>query len=158
PYCVGQVVEGRLVVSVRNPVIPGFFPDPSVCRAGEDYYLVCSSFEYFPGVPIFHSRDLLNWRQIGNVLDRPSQLDLGSDVDGSGGLYAPPIRYHDGRFWMVTTNVNRQMHFIVTATDPAGPWSDPVYVDVPDVDPSLAWDDDGACWLTVSGVDNYRVD
>ncbi|GGM66944.1 glycoside hydrolase 43 family protein [Micromonospora sonchi] len=145
-------------VTFRNPVVPGFHPDPSVCRVGEDYYLVCSSFEYFPGVPIFHSRDLVNWRQIGNVLDRPSQLDLPADTPASAGIYAPTIRHHDGRFWMVTTNVSIGRHLLVTATDPAGPWSDPVHFDLPHVDPSLSWDDNGDCWLTVSGVESYRID
>ena len=143
----------------RNPVVPGFYPDPSVCRVDEDYYLVCSSFEYFPGVPLFHSRDLVNWRQIGNVLDRPGQLDLAPDVEASRGIFAPTIRHHGGRFWVVTTNVSIGRHLIVTATDPAGPWSDPVYFDLPHVDPSLAWDDDnGDCWLTLSGVASYRID
>ncbi|RIV39133.1 glycoside hydrolase family 43 protein [Micromonospora radicis] len=142
----------------RNPVVPGFHPDPSVCRVGEDYYLVCSSFEYFPGVPILHSRDLVNWRQIGNVLDRPSQLELPPDTHASGGVFAPTIRHHDGRFWMVTTNVSIGRHLLVTATDPAGPWSEPVHFDLPHVDPSLAWDDNGDCWLTVSGVESYRID
>ncbi|GAB3805961.1 glycoside hydrolase family 43 protein [Micromonospora zhanjiangensis] len=142
----------------RNPVLPGFHPDPSVCRVGEDYYLVCSSFEYVPGVPIFHSRDLVAWRQIGNVLDRPGQLELPADTDASCGIFAPTIRHHDGRFWVVTTNVSIGRHLIVTATDPAGPWSDPVHLDLPHVDPSLAWDDNGDCWLTTSGVDAYRID
>jgi len=142
----------------RNPVIPGFFPDPSVCRVGSDYYLVCSSFEYVPGVPIFHSRDLMSWHQIGNVLDRPSQLTLPADTLASGGVFAPTIRYHDGRFYLVTTNVTLGRHLIVTATNPAGPWSDPVYLDLPHVDPSLAWENDGTCWLTVSGVESYRID
>ncbi|WP_341720909.1 glycoside hydrolase family 43 protein [Micromonospora sp. FIMYZ51] len=142
----------------RNPVIPGFHPDPSICRVGEDYYLVCSSFEYFPGVPIFHSRDLVNWRQIGNVLDRPNQLELPPGTHASGGIFAPTIRHHDGRFYMITTNVNIGRHLLVTATDPAGPWSDPIYLDVPHIDPSLVWDDNGDCWLTVSGVESYRID
>jgi len=101
-----------------NPVIGGFHPDPSVCRAGDDYYLVCSSFEYFPGVPIFHSRDLVHWRQIGNVLDRPEQLDLPPDMRASGGIYAPTIRYYAGRFWVITTNVGAHGNFIVTAERP----------------------------------------
>ncbi|WBB77785.1 glycoside hydrolase family 43 protein [Micromonospora sp. WMMD882] len=142
----------------RNPVLPGFHPDPSVCRVGEDYYLVCSSFEYVPGVPVFHSRDLVNWRQIGNALDRPDQLELPPDTPASQGIYAPTIRHHDGRFWMITTNVSLGRHLVVTAVDPAGPWSDPVYLDLPHVDPSLAWDDDGNCWLTTSGVKTYRID
>ncbi len=135
----------------RNPVLSGFHPDPSICRVGDDYYLVCSSFEYFPGVPIFHSRDLVNWQQIGNVLDRPGQLRLPPDTHASRGIFAPTIRHHDGRFWMITTDVTLGRHLLVTAVDPAGPWSDPVYFDLPHVDPSLAWDDNGDCWLTVSG-------
>jgi beta-xylosidase len=146
------------VSSYRNPVIPGFYPDPSVCRVGADYYLVCSSFEYVPGVPIFHSRDLVTWTQIGNVLDRRSQLDFPADAEASRGIYAPTIRYHDDRFWVVTTNVTLGRHLIVTATDPAGPWSDPVYLDLPHVDPSLSWDEAGDCWMTVSGVESYRID
>ena len=89
-----------------NPVISGFHPDPSVCRVGDDYYLVCSSFEYFPGLPVFHSRDLRRWRQIGNALDRPSQLPLPPESSASGGIYAPTIRHHDGRFWIITTNTS----------------------------------------------------
>ena len=88
----------------RNPVLPGFHPDPSVCRVGSDFYLLTSSFEYFPGVPIFHSRDLVHWTQIGHVLTRASQLDLAG-VYSSGGIYAPTLRHHDGRFYMITTLV-----------------------------------------------------
>lgn len=132
----------------RNPVIPGFHPDPSVCRVGEDYYLACSSFEYYPGAPVFHSRDLVEWRRVGNALDRPSQLRL-ADTPSSGGMYAPTLRHHDGRFWLITTNVADRGHFIVTAEDPAGPWSEPVFIEgVPGVDPDLAWDEDGDCWCT----------
>jgi xylan 1,4-beta-xylosidase len=142
----------------RNPVIEGFHPDPSVCRVGDDYFLVSSSFEYFPGVPIFHSRDLVHWRQIGNVLDRPAQLDLPPAVPPSGGIYAPTIRYHGGRFWMITTNVSGRGNFIVTAERAEGPWSDPVWLDLPGIDPDLAWDDEGTCWCTVSGVQQARID
>ncbi|MFA9556776.1 glycoside hydrolase family 43 protein [Evansella sp. AB-rgal1] len=126
----------------KNPILPGFYPDPSICRVGEDYYLVTSSFAYFPGVPIFHSRDLVNWEQIGHVLDRPSQLPLeGQGV--SRGIFAPTIRYHDGVFYMITTNVGAGGNFFVTAKDPAGPWSDPYYLDAPGIDPSLFFDEDG---------------
>lgn len=135
-----------------NPVISGFHPDPSVCRVGDDYYLVCSSFEYFPGLPLFHSRDLVHWEQIGNVLDRPAQLPLplpGSKA--SGGLYAPTIRHHDGRFWVINTNVDGGGNFVVTAERPEGPWSDPVRIDIEGIDPDLAWEEDGTCWCAFSG-------
>ncbi|MFI7633220.1 glycoside hydrolase family 43 protein [Nonomuraea sp. NPDC049400] len=141
-----------------NPVVAGFHPDPSVCRVVEDYYLVCSSFEYVPGVPIFHSRDLVHWRQIGNVLDRRSQLNLPADVPASGGVFAPTIRHHDGRFHMITTNVGAGGNFVVTAERPEGPWSDPVWIDLPGVDPDLAWDEDGSCWCTTSGNQVARID
>lgn len=142
-----------------NPVIPGFHPDPSICRAGEDYYLACSSFEYFPGVPVFHSRDLVHWTQIGNALDRPSQLRLPSDSASSGGLYAPTLRHHDGRFWLIVTNVSGDGNILFTATDPAGPWSEPIRLPgVQGIDPDLAWDDEGNCWCTVAGVSQIRID
>jgi len=129
----------------KNPILPGFYPDPSICRVNEDYYLVTSTFAYYPGVPIFHSRDLVNWKQIGHVLDRPSQLPL----DGQGhsqGIFAPTIRYNDGIFYMITTNVGKGGNFLVTATDPAGPWSDPCYLNAPGIDPSLFFDDDGKAY------------
>src|SRR3954471_11355254 len=89
-------------VLFANPIISGFYPDPSVCRVGEDYYLVTSTFEWFPGVPIFHSRDLVNWRQLGHVLDRPSQLDLDG-LPASAGIFAATIRHHEGVFYVITT-------------------------------------------------------
>ncbi|MFI5823521.1 glycoside hydrolase family 43 protein [Streptomyces rishiriensis] len=143
-----------------NPVIPGFHPDPSVCRVGDDYYVVCSSFEYFPGIPVFHSRDLIHWTQIGNALDRPSQLRLPADAPSSGGIYAPTLRHHDGRFWLIVTNVtDGGGNMLFTATDPAGPWSDPIRLPgVPGIDPDLAWDEDGVCWCTVAGVSQVRID
>jgi alpha-N-arabinofuranosidase len=135
--------------SYHNPIIPGFYPDPSLCRVGEDYYLITSSFEYFPGLPLFHSRDLVNWRQIGHVLNRPSQLPLDG-IRPSGGLYAPTIRYFDGTFYVINTLVDglaEQGNFIVTATDPAGPWSEPFWLDdAPGIDPSLLFDEDGRVW------------
>ena len=132
-----------------NPVIPGFYPDPSVCRVGDDYYLVNSSFEYFPGVPIFHSKDLINWKQIGHCLTRESQLPL-NEVTPSNGIYAPTLRYHNGIFYMVTTLMisrDKNVNFYVTATDPAGPWSDPIHVDQSGIDPSLFWDEDGKVYF-----------
>jgi xylan 1,4-beta-xylosidase len=157
-------VSRKVLISVGdtipNPVIAGFHPDPSICRVGDDYYLACSSFEYFPGVPIHHSRDLVNWTQIGNALDRPSQLPMSPQTPSSGGVYAPTLRHHDGRFWLVTTNVGRGGgNLLVTATDPAGPWSEPVALSgVPGIDPDLAWDEDGACWCTYAGVEQVRID
>lgn len=146
-------------VTPSNPILPGFHPDPSICRVGKDYYLACSSFEYFPGVPVFHSRDLVHWRQIGNALDRPSQLRL-SKAGSSGGIYAPTLRYHDDRFWLITTNASSEGgNLLVTAADPAGPWSEPVLLPgVPGIDPDLAWDEDGNCWCTVAGVGQVRLD
>ena len=137
-----------------RPVLPGFHPDPSICRVGEDYYLVNSSFEYAPGVPLSTSRDLLTWTPVGNVLDRATQLNVQTGTAGaSGGVYAPTLRHHDGRFWLVTTNIHDfgRGHLLVSATDPAGPWSDPVHIDgAMGIDPDLAWDDDGVCHLTWS--------
>jgi len=148
-----------MAATFANPVIPGMHPDPSICRVGEDYYLACSSFEYFPGVPIFHSRDLVHWTQIGNALDRPEQLPLPVDTPASAGVYAPTLRHHDGRFWLITTSVAGGGNLLVTTTDPAGPWSDPIPLpDVPGIDPDLAWDSDGTCWCTVAGVSQLRLD
>ncbi len=137
---------------VDNPVIPGFHPDPSICRVGEDYWLATSSFEWFPGVPIHHSRDLVHWRQVGNALDRPAQLPLAG-VGHSGGIWAPTLRWHGGRFYLITTVVGGGGNVLVTATDPAGPWSEPRWIDPDGYDPSLFFDDDGACYLTKAGND-----
>ena len=127
------------LISYTNPVIPGFYPDPSVCRVGQDYYLVTSSFEYFPGVPIFQSRDLIHWRQIGHCLTRASQLPLTNALS-SGGIFAPSIRYHEGTFYMITTNVSHGGNFYVFTHDPAGAWSEPIWVQQGGIDPSLCFD------------------
>ena len=134
-----------------NPVLAGFYPDPSIVRVGDDYYLVNSTFAYFPGVPIFQSRDLVHWTQIGNVLDRPSQLNLaGADI--SRGIYAPTIRYHAGTFYMITTLVDKGGSFFVTATNPAGPWSEPNWLpSVDGIDPSFYFDDDGKAYVVNHG-------
>lgn len=129
----------------QNPILPGFYPDPSVCRADSSYYLVNSSFEYFPGVPLFHSRDLVNWEQLGYVLTRESQLKpAGGNI--WGGIYAPTIRYQDGTFYMVTTNVSGGGNFLVCTDNPAGEWSDPVWLKQGGIDPSLYFED-GRCYL-----------
>ncbi len=140
----------------RNPVIPGFYPDPSVCRRGRDYYLVTSSFEYFPGIPVFHSRDLVHWRQIGNCLTRGAQLRLDR-AKSSDGLYAATIRYHDGLFYMITTNTTGNGHFYVTTDDPAAGWSDPIPVEGPGFDPDLFFDDDGSVYFSREDIGGYGI-
>lgn len=129
----------------RNPVIPGYHPDPSICRVGDDFYIVNSSFQYFPGVPIYHSKDLVNWELIGNVLDRASQLPL-QGASSWLGIYAPTIRYHEGVYYMITTNVGKRGNFMVTATDPRGPWSEPIWLRQGGIDPSLYFED-GKCYM-----------
>ncbi len=156
----GLSLAGRAVAqpapTYHNPVIPGCYPDPSVCRVGSDFYLVNSSFEYFPGVPIFHSTDLVNWEQIGYVLSRPAQLPLAK-AEASLGIFAPTIRYHNGTFYVITTNVLGGWNFMVTAKNPAGPWSDPIWITTDAeggpfiIDPSLFFDDDGKVYLTTTG-------
>lgn len=137
----------------KNPIIPGFYPDPSICRVGEWFYLVTSSFEYFPGIPLFKSRDLVNWEQIGHCLTRESQLNLYK-VFKSGGVYAPTIRYSNGRFYMVTTNVPDGGNFYVYTDDIEGEWSEPVSLDIGGIDPSLFFDRDGKTYImTNEGTD-----
>lgn len=143
-------------VGYKNPVIPGFNPDPSICRVGEDYYLVTSSFEYFPGLPIYHSRDLVNWQQIGYCLTRDTQLFLQA-APASGGLYAPSLRYHEGVFYVICTNVSDKGNFYCTAESPAGPWSDPIWVDIQSIDPEIFWDDDGKSYFVTQGDAGIRI-
>lgn len=130
----------------KNPIIPGYYPDPSICRVGDDFYLVTSSFEYFPGVPIFHSRDLVDWKQIGHCLTRASQLPLEGCLP-SGGIWAPTIRYHNSTFYMTTTNTTGGGHFYVTTKDPAGEWSDPIWVEGGGWDASFFFDEDGKVYF-----------
>jgi xylan 1,4-beta-xylosidase len=135
----------------HNPIIAGFYPDPTIVRAGDDFYAAMSSFAYFPGVPIFHSRDLVSWTQIGHVLDRPSQLNLDS-AGVSRGIFAPSLSYHDSTFYMITTLVDRGGNFFVTARNPAGPWSDPVWLsEIDGIDPSFFFDDDGKTYILNNG-------
>ena len=163
-FCM-SVMAQTVTHGFKNPVIPGFHPDPSVCRVGDDFYLVNSSFQYFPGVPVFHSKDLIHWKQIGNCLTRDSQVDLYRP-NPSTGIYAPTIRYHEGVFYMVTTNISMlskphrqdetvKSNFIVYTTDPAGEWSDPVWLDQGGIDPSLYFED-GKCYL-VSNPNNQII-
>ena len=131
----------------RNPILAGFYSDPSIVRVGPDFYLVTSTFSWFPGLPVFHSRDLVHWRQIGNAIDRSGQLDFGT-LEMSRGLFAPSIAYHGGRFYIVNTCVDCGGNYVITATNPAGPWSDPVWLkSVEGIDPSLFFDADGKAWL-----------
>lgn len=143
---------------IKNPILPGFYPDPSICRVGDDFYLVCSSFELCPGIPVFHSKDLANWEQIGYAVDK----DNGFYVDVntfSGGVMAPTIRYNDGTFYVINANFADRGNFIVTAKDPAGPWSKPSYLpDVPGIDASLFFDDDGTCYIMGTGNVVERAD
>lgn len=130
----------------KNPVIRGFNPDPSLCRVGDDFYLVTSTFEFFPGVPIYHSRNLVDWELINHCLTRDSQLQL-EDCRNSGGIFAPTIRYHDGVFFMTTTNVTGDGNFIVHTKDIYGEWSEPAWIEHKGIDPSLLFDDDGKVYF-----------
>lgn len=149
-------------ITIRNPVIPGFYSDPSVCRVGGDYYLVTSTFAFYPGVPLLHSRDLLNWEQLRWTLERPDQLPLGR-CDVSDGVYAPTLRHHGGRFYMVSSNRTSGSgnHFYVTTEDAAQPWSDPVWITGPDgepldgLDPSLFFDEDGRVYFSCVAWDEH---
>ncbi len=150
PPVVHADVRSR-VTAYRNPVIPGFHPDPSVVRVGDWFYLVNSSFEMFPGVPIHRSRDLVHWEPLGYVLTRDSQLPLAK-AGPSRGIFAPTLRHHDGTFYMVTTNISGGGNFLVTAQDPRGPWSEPIWIrGQGGIDPSLFFDDDGKVYLTSTG-------
>jgi len=135
----------------ENPVLPGFHPDPTVCRVDGTFYLATSSFEYFPGVPLYRSENLADWEPIGHALTRDSQLDVRG-IGPSGGIFAPTLRHHDGTFYLVTTNVSGDGHFFVTADDPTGEWSDPTYVDAPGFDPDLFFED-GTCYFTYHDED-----
>lgn len=131
----------------RNPILAGYYPDPSIVQVDKDYYLVNSSFAHYPGIPVFHSRDLVQWKQLGHVIDRPGQLDF-SGLGISRGIFAPAISYHEGTFYLVSTCVDCGGNFVVTAKNPAGPWSDPVWLpEVGGIDPSLFFDDDGKAYI-----------
>lgn len=131
-------------VSLKNPILPGFYPDPAICKVGTDYYLVTSTFVYFPGIPVLHSKDLKNWKQIGSAINRPSQMNFMGEQT-SRGLFAPAINHHNGLFYITCTNIDNGGNFVITAKNPAGPWSDPVYLkEVRGIDPSLFFDGDKA--------------
>jgi len=137
--------------SYRNPVLAGFYPDPSVTRVGDRFYLVNSTFTYFPGIPVFESRDLVHWQQLGGVIDRPSELSF----DGLGvsrGIFAPAIRFHDGAFYVVSTAVDAGGNFLSVARNAGGPWSDPIWLpQIDGIDPSLFFDTDGKAYILNNG-------
>lgn len=148
---------------IENPILRGFNPDPSICRAGDDYYIATSTFEWYPGVQIHHSRDLVHWRLVSRPLDRESLLDLRG-VPDSCGVWAPCLTHADGRFWLLYTRVNRfdgnfkdTHNFLSTAERVDGDWSDPVYLDSRGFDPSLFHDDDGRKWY-LSMIWDHRAD
>ena len=137
----------------RNPVVKGFYPDPSVCFANGRYYMVCSSFQYFPGIPLFESEDLVNWKQIGYVLTRRSQVMLDK-INSSGGIFAPTIRFNKGRFYVVTTNDTTSQNFYVYTDDIYGEWSEPIYVDQGGIDPSLYFEKNRVYFMSNGEDDN----
>ncbi len=135
----------------RNPVLPGFHPDPSIVRVGEDFYLVTSTFSFWPGLPIFHSRDLVNWQLIGHAIDRPGMIDT-SGLGTNRGLFAPAITHHNGRFWILNTCIACRGNFVISADRPEGPWSDPVWLPFDGIDPSMFFDDDGKAWIVYNDL------
>jgi xylan 1,4-beta-xylosidase len=136
----------------RNPILSGYYPDPSITRVGEDYYLVNSSFTHFPGLPVFHSKDLVNWTQVANAIDRPGQLKFDG-LRVSRGVFAPDISYHNGLFYIVNTCVDCGGNFVITAKDARGPWSDPVWFQFEGIDPSIFWEGDKA-YIVNNGAPN----
>jgi xylan 1,4-beta-xylosidase len=151
-------LAGISQITFRNPIISGLASDPSICRAGDDYYLVTSTFEYFPGLPIYQSKDLVHWKIIGYALHKASQNPLMGCDSGTGGQYAPTIRYNNGIFYVVCTNYGGQGSkgaFYVTATNPAGLWSEPHWTDNWGVDPSLLFANDSVYYTHPAGCDGY---
>ena len=138
--------------NIVNPIIPGFYPDPSICRVGDDFYLVCSSFELYPGIPVFHSKDLAHWEQLCYAMTKENGFHMEANMF-CGGVMAPTIRYHKGTFYIVNANFAHKGNFIVTAKDPAGPWSEPRWLDeVPDIDCSIFFDNDDKVYLVAPGM------
>jgi len=147
-----DTLQSKKLEGFSNPILAGFYPDPSICKVADDYYIITSTFAYFPGIPIFHSQDLVNWKLIGHVMDRPEQLDLDS-LGVSRGIFAPAIRYHQGIFYVTCTLVDKGGNLIVTAITPAGPWSNPVWLpQIDGIDPSLFFDDDGQAYILYNSV------
>ncbi|WP_088032287.1 glycoside hydrolase family 43 protein [Evansella clarkii] len=150
------------MTTIQNPILTGFNPDPSICRAGEDYYIAVSTFEWFPGVGIYHSKDLKNWKLVSRPLNRLSQLNMLGNPD-SGGIWAPALSYSDGKFWLIYTDVKvtegqwKDSHnYLVTCDTIDGEWSEPVRLNSSGFDPSLFHDDDGKKYL-VNMVWDHRI-
>ena len=146
--------------SFRNPILTGMNPDPSICRVGDDFYLVTSTFEYFPGLPIYHSKDLVHWQLLGYALNSPSSNPLKGCVASYGGQYAATLRYHDGKFYVIGTNYGGQGSrgiFYVSATNPAGPWSEPTWIDEWYVDPSLEFVNDTVYFLSPDNAGSFLL-
>ena len=141
-------------MQIQNPILRGFNPDPSIVRVGDDFYIATSSFSYFPGIPIYHSRDLVNWRRAGYAFSRADFLPLTPDRV-SGGLFAPTLRYHGGLFYVIVANMSVLRTYVVTAEDPAGPWSAPHELPLM-FDPDLFWDG-GVCYVSYASFSpNFR--
>ena len=142
-----------------NPIIKGFNPDPSICRVGDDFYLATSTFEFSPGLPVYHSKNLIDWELVSHGLSRPEQMTLSRKIPNAFGLYAPTIREINGRFYMVCTNVAddnfAQGNFLIWTDDIRGEWSDPIWLDTPGIDPSLFVDDDGTVYYSGTHKDIY---
>ncbi len=146
----GAKLHAQSVPGYTNPVLRGLNPDPSICRVGDDFYMVTSSMYLYPGAPIYTSKDLVNWKMIGYSLTKKEHFFTDKN-HASPMMYATTLRYNKGIFYMITTDVNGGGNFFVTAKNPAGPWSDPVQVDQPVFDPSLFFDDDGKVYYTRRG-------
>ena len=146
-----------------NPILSGFHPDPSICRVDDTFYIITSSFEYFPGIPIFKSTDLHNWEQVGHIIDRPSQLPDLKEIPASNGIWAPTIRYHENKFYVIVTFVqtnNCPVHYLFSADSPEENWSEPIIIEEEfhGIDPSLFFDNDNKVYLTVNGRDPLNPD
>lgn len=140
-----------MTYKLKNPIIPGYYPDPSIIRVEDDFYLACSSFEMSPGLPIFHSKDLAHWEQIANAIGPENGFHMEKNC-GVGGVMAPTLRYHKGTYYIINTNFADKGNYIITAKNPAGPWSKPHWLDdVPGIDASIFFDDDDKCYVMGTG-------
>lgn len=149
------------MITYTNPILPGFHPDPSICRVGDDYYLVNSSCEYFPCIPVFHSKDLIHWEQIGYGIEDSSKLALRKGFPNATGIYASTIRYSNGTYYIVSTNVaygeKNDGNFLIYTKNPYEGWSDPIFLEQPGIDPSLFFDEDGKVYYTGATQDQILL-